>query len=152
MTFLNKSKAALDVQDTRMYEKAIRQRWPIPDECRLPIVERQIRIAIDPNSSERAASIATRCLLEMERQNQQDEHHEQGETVKVEHSLDINSIAEQITGEEGFVEYLRTRACEGDTDAGTVRQVGLTRNTGAVADGEPHGGAGPGTNGSRNGN
>jgi hypothetical protein len=139
------------VREARMYERAIRKRWPIPEQYQKAIAERQIRIALDPESSPRASSVATRCLLEMSRQNQIDDHHDDGETLKVEHNVDMNAIAEQITGEEGFVEYLRNKACESDTDAGTVRQVGLIRDAGTVANGEPHGGSGPGADGNRNG-
>ena len=137
---------------TRILERATRQRWPIPDEYRQPIVNRQATIAIDPNSSPRAASIATRCILEMERQNQQDEHHAEGSTLHVEHAAaDVQQLANEMRQEEDYVQYIRDRASTSDTDAGAVRQVGLIADSGTVANGEPHGGSGPGANGSSNG-
>ena len=141
-----------DTRSTRMLERAVRQRWPIADEYRRPVVDRQIRTAIDPNSTDRAASIATRCLLEMERQNQQDEHHAQGSTLHVEHAAaDVNALADEMRKEADYVNYVRDRTCQGDTDAGAVRQVGLITDEGTLGNGSPHGSSGPGTNGDSRG-
>ncbi len=55
--------------DTRLLERALRERWPIPEKYHLPIIERQIRIAIDPAASPREATSAARCIVSMESQN-----------------------------------------------------------------------------------
>ena len=138
-------------QGARLEERAIKQRWPISDEVKMGILTRQARIALDPESSPRAASVAAKTIAAFERQNQLDEHHGEGDTLKVEHDIDIAAIANQITTEEDYIEYLRAKACESDTDAGAVRQVGLIADSGTVGNGQPHGGAGQGTNGDRNG-
>ncbi|MGL4512085.1 MAG: hypothetical protein ACRCT8_03270 [Lacipirellulaceae bacterium] len=56
-------------RDTRLIERALRERWPIPDELKAAVVERQLRIATDPKSSSREATSAARCLAGMEGQN-----------------------------------------------------------------------------------
>ena len=61
------------ISETRLLEKAVRQRWPIPDEYRLAIMERQARIAIDEDASNREATSAAKCLISAERQNQMDD-------------------------------------------------------------------------------
>ncbi len=60
---------AKGLNDTRLLERALRERWPIPDQYREPIINRQVRIAMDPNSSPREATSAARCLVSMEQQN-----------------------------------------------------------------------------------
>ena len=59
------------MEHTRMIERALREQWPIPDEFREPVVKRQVRIAIDPESSPREATSAARCLVSMQQQNQE---------------------------------------------------------------------------------
>ena len=62
------------IRNTRLLEKAIRQRWPILPEYRQAILLRQTRIAVDPKSPNREAIAAARCIKDMESQNQTDEH------------------------------------------------------------------------------
>lgn len=57
------------IRDTRLLERAIRWGWPIPQKYRKPIVERQVRIALDPLSSPREATSAFRSLVAAEQQN-----------------------------------------------------------------------------------
>jgi len=61
------------ISETRLLEKAIKQRWPIPDEYRAGVINRQARIAIDPEASNREATSAARCLITAEGQNQKDD-------------------------------------------------------------------------------
>lgn len=55
--------------DAAMVGRAIRERWPIPEEYRAPIVNRIVRIVVDPSSSNREATSAARCLATMDSQN-----------------------------------------------------------------------------------
>lgn len=61
-------------RDTRLIRKAIKQRWPINDEDRQALIERQVRIAKDPKASNREATSAFKSILSAESQNQADEH------------------------------------------------------------------------------
>ena len=56
-----------------MEQNAIKQRWPVPDERRAGIINRQADIATDPEASNREATSAARCLISAERQNQIDD-------------------------------------------------------------------------------
>lgn len=51
------------IRTTRMLERAVREKWPIPDAVREAIIKRQAKIAIDVNSSPREATSAARALI-----------------------------------------------------------------------------------------
>lgn len=55
-------------RDTRMIARAIRERWPIPDERRAALIERQMRTA-EHSESDRDATRAFQSLLQAEAQN-----------------------------------------------------------------------------------
>src|SRR3990167_9360817 len=61
-------------RDTRMVERAIRQRWPLRDEYREPLVNGLLTIAVNPANGARERVSASRALIAMEGQNQADEH------------------------------------------------------------------------------
>lgn len=104
------------VRTTRMLERAARQRWPIPEEFKDAIVKRQVAIAINKNSSAREASIAAKCVLEMERQNQADEHKQLDKTTPDQHAhtINVNQICDELLENAEFLEYQRTRAVQAD--------------------------------------
>ena len=60
----------------RIERQAVKGRWDIPDKYKDGIVNRQVQIAISPESSNREATSAAKCILSMEGQNQTDEHHQ----------------------------------------------------------------------------
>ena len=62
------------VNDIRLWGRAMRERWPVNEKSREAIVNRLLRIVIDPSSSNREVTAATRVLVSAEAQNQQDEH------------------------------------------------------------------------------
>lgn len=74
-------------RDTRLISKAIKQRWPVPTEYREALVKRQINIAINPQSSAREATLAFKAILAAEAQNQEDEHHAEGELHRHDHTI-----------------------------------------------------------------
>lgn len=51
------------VRTTRMMERALKQRWPIKEEWREVLLERQAKIASDPGSSPREATAAFKAIL-----------------------------------------------------------------------------------------
>ena len=59
-------------RDTRLIAKAIRQRWPIPDQYREAVIKRQINIAINPESKPRESTAAFKSILQAEGQNLQE--------------------------------------------------------------------------------
>ena len=143
------------IRDTRLIERALREGWPIRRKYRKPIVERQVSIAVDPESSPREATSAARCLVVMSSENaaialkcldkivpDQHAHQLSGE---VKHSL------LDLQADNEYVEYLRHRARISDCDPGAICQIREPGNGKPLANGEAHGGAGQGTNGHRNG-
>lgn len=51
------------IRQTRLIAKAVRERWPISPEMMKAIIDRQALTAINPLSSSREATSATRCVL-----------------------------------------------------------------------------------------
>lgn len=62
------------IRDTRLLERAVRERWPIKAEAREALVERMVKIVTDLTTSPREATAAVKALVGMERQNQIDQH------------------------------------------------------------------------------
>lgn len=60
-------------QDARIERMAIKKRWNIPDKYKDALVNGQVQIAINPDSSNREKTSAFRALLAAEAQNQADE-------------------------------------------------------------------------------
>ena len=50
-------------RDTRLVERALRERWPIPKALRGPLIERLAGIVQDPNASPREATSAAKAIL-----------------------------------------------------------------------------------------
>lgn len=65
------------VRTTRMLERAIRQRWPITDEQRKAIMERQIDIATDGVAKRRERIAAAKTVIAADKLNMQEEKPEE---------------------------------------------------------------------------
>ena len=132
------------IRDTRMLERALRERWPIPDQYRDAIVTRQIRIAIDPSSSNREATSATRCLVSMEQQNADIALKMLDKVVPDQYQHDITATvapretAKELLGSPEYADFLRQR--ERDSDARIVCTNGHARNGKPLDDGHPRNG------------
>ena len=61
--------------DIKLYEQAMRQRWPISDQNRADIINSLMKVVNNPLSSERDKTSAARALMSAESQNQSDEQH-----------------------------------------------------------------------------
>jgi len=61
------------IETTRLIERAVKNRWPIDEKYKQAVVNRQVQIAIDKQSSNREAISAAKCLVSMEGQNQKDQ-------------------------------------------------------------------------------
>jgi hypothetical protein len=57
------------MKDARLVERALRERWPVPQALRRPLVERLGKIVQDPKASPREAVAAARALLAASRIN-----------------------------------------------------------------------------------
>lgn len=57
------------IRDTRLIQRAIRQRWPIPDDKRQALIDRQIEIATSKETEPREATAAFKAVMEAEKQN-----------------------------------------------------------------------------------
>jgi hypothetical protein len=132
----------VSLETTRMIERAVRERWPIPDEARGKVVNRQVRIATSKRSSPREATSAARCLAAMDSQNLAAEHkaidkllpdlvnvsQTEGEQVR-------RNLADALQAPE-YVEYIRQRALAEDTQPSPVCTNGQSRNGHALANGK----------------
>jgi hypothetical protein len=67
----------LAIRDTRLIEAAVRQRWPIDDAKRKPLMDRMLRIALNPKSSAREATSAARTIIHADRHNLEQEQAQQ---------------------------------------------------------------------------
>ncbi len=65
-------------RDTHLIEKAIRQRWPIPEHLRQLLPEALGEIAIDPDKSDRNRIAAVRALTAMDALNLAQEERDEG--------------------------------------------------------------------------
>ena len=61
--------------EIRLYERAMKQRWPISDQQRGEIVNALMATINNPLSSERDKTSAARALMSAEQMNQSDEQH-----------------------------------------------------------------------------
>lgn len=112
------------IYDTRLIERALRERWPIPDKYREPIINRQVRIAMDPSSSNRESTSAARCLVSMEQQNADialkmldklvpDQHEHQH------HAAELQDALAKAREDEQYVSMERRRALTNGSQPGT---------------------------------
>src|SRR4051812_1112374 len=57
------------IRDTRLADRALRERWPIPASLRRPLVARLAGIVTDPAASPREATAAARAILQASKLN-----------------------------------------------------------------------------------
>lgn len=60
--------------DAKLIQRAIRQRWPIPEEAKKVIVDRMVGFVTDPLMDADRVTAAARMLVVAEGQNQADDH------------------------------------------------------------------------------
>jgi len=141
--------------DTALIERAIREQWPIADEYRKPLVDRQVRIALDPTIGERESTSAFRSLLFANQQNLDVAMKALDKIAPDQHQLTIGLesrvAVKTLFNEPEYVEFLRYRTVNEDCDARAVCQIRESGNGQAVENGPPHGGPGSGADGDRNG-
>jgi hypothetical protein len=70
-----------NTSDVRLVERALKERWPIPDSARLILGEEMGNILANPEESSRARSIAARVLLAADQLNLEQEKRDLGGEV-----------------------------------------------------------------------
>ncbi len=102
--------------EMRMFETAMNKRWDIKNEYREAMIKRLIRTVVDPSSSARDVTAASRVLIAAEQQNQQDDQHEvdtqQGRNrfLDVAAGLGIAKALEQLSDEGTGTDHLTVDA------------------------------------------
>ncbi len=137
-------------RDTRMMERAVREGWDIPPAALKALPAQMIEIAIKrktdgkPAYSPRNRIAATRVLVAMHGQNQDDDPAEQKHVHTG--TIELQAVRQELLSDEQYLDYCRQRAI--DVDSGPVRTNGEQRS---VANGKASNGTRPGTNGTSNG-
>lgn len=143
------SKGPGQTSDTRLIERAIKQRWPIKPEHRAAVVTRMLLIVADKGSSNREAVSAAKALISADSQNQSDEHHAEGETLNLNHSgtVELAAVRQEMLKDAQYLEYRRTHSI--NSDSSPVRSNGEPR---PLENGSAPHGPGQSHNGHTNGN
>jgi hypothetical protein len=103
------------IHDTRLVERALRERWPIPGALRRPLVERLGSIVQDPKATPREAVAAARAILAASRLNLE--------------RLSVVAKLQETQELVGWVEELEKRLDEQAQDTpGAPRESGWTWN------------------------
>lgn len=91
----------MSIQETRLWEKALKERWPIPEAMRGVIVKSLGRILVDSETSPREKTAAARALIaadqqniEMEKMEQSDEHEHRARLVAIAKHLGPERLSE----------------------------------------------------------
>ena len=95
------------IRDTRMEERAIRQRWPISDKTRQKVIERMEQILECRPAKRREKIAAARAIIAAESQNQSDDLKQIADKVDVRHSGSVNLTVIEDEDWYGNVEKIR---------------------------------------------
>jgi len=111
----------MPIRDTRLMERALRERWPIPQELRERIVLNLIAIVANKSLSPRERTSAAKALLhadqlnvEQEKMEQLDEHEYRARLVQLARQLPLGEVA-RLADERGI--SLDGQATDGRTDS-----------------------------------
>lgn len=99
----------MTVRQTRLWERALTERWPIPEAMRSVIVKSLGKILLDANSSPREKTAAAKALMaadslnvQQERMDQADEHERRQRLVELARQLSPGEVA-RLSAESGVV-------------------------------------------------
>src|SRR4051812_39419563 len=87
-------RAGRSARDTRLVERALRERWPIPKALRGPLIERLAGIVQDPDASPREATAAARAILSASKINLDGI----GATIKAQEHAELVARIEALEG------------------------------------------------------
>jgi hypothetical protein len=94
--------AATGSRDTRLIARAVREQWAIPTAIRPAIVARQVRAAIEAKS-DREATQAARCLVQMQAQNQSAAFKALDKAMPIKQEVSHNIAAEMREAVKGLI-------------------------------------------------
>jgi hypothetical protein len=135
--------------DSRLIERAIKEEWPVPEQYRPAIISRQARIAIDPKSSSREASVAARTLMRASEINLRIIELQMPKPATGTQSVNVGIRIDQTTIRDALHEPDDLDYLEGLRDAGAVRVNG---EPGPVSDSQAYPSDQPSHPGNHNGN
>ncbi len=99
----------MTVRQTRLWERALRERWPIKPEYREKIMFSLLAIVADKNASPRERTAAAKALMaadslnvQQERMDQADEHERRQRLVELARQLSPGEVA-RLSAESGVV-------------------------------------------------
>jgi hypothetical protein len=92
-----------DLKGNRLEQRALLERWPLEERYRQALLNRQITIGTDPNSTPKEASVAFRCVLSADglnldyrREDSKAKHGEQGLGDTPGGTATIEAVAMQV--------------------------------------------------------
>lgn len=100
-TFPEQPTRRAQIRDDRLLQRAIKQRWPIPEQFREAVIARQVLIATGriEDASPREQTAAFNALLAAEAQNQADEHQDEGKRVEHRHTIELGPVTAENLAE-----------------------------------------------------
>ncbi len=111
----------MSIRDTRMYQRALSQRWPIPQSMREEILAELVKVLRDPAASPREKTSAAKALMSADRLNieeekitQDDQHH--ADRIDLASLHRIAEVARSIG-----LDDIATKAIEAGSDRDTIR-------------------------------
>src|SRR5690606_25316236 len=109
--------------DTRLIERAIRERWPIKPEYRTAIINRLLRIAVSPETSDREAISASKAMIAADKINIDLETASQPKESHTHQHLHLNVPPDEARAAIGSVtERLRIAGLASPVEAGSPEE------------------------------
>lgn len=130
-------------REERLLAKAAK--WNVKPEYREAILNRQVRTAIDPNSSPRDSARAARFVLDCDKHEAEQANPQKGTTIAIQNNVSTDRdsgghvsrsevVRNVINSNPDYLDYVRSRTLAEDSDAGTLREDG---QRGTLEDGPP---------------
>lgn len=124
------------IRDTRLWEKALKERWPIPEAMRAGVIKSLLQIIANPEAKPREKTAAARALMaadaqniEMEKMRQADEHEHRARLVAIAKHIGFDEVA-RLASENGF---------HIENSAGTLDQMDGAGTTSSIPEQEAGG-------------
>lgn len=118
-------------EEANMIQRAIKNRWPIPEKYREGIVTRLVKVALDPESGVRAAVAASRVLIQADKLNLDEENKDKPDKLNVTFDTEgLRAIIDEARRDETYVRLERERAIQAYPQSGLNGHNGHARTMG----------------------